>query len=59
MRMFVDVPTVYLCADAVDFRKSINGLAALVALYRQPTRYAPHYFIEGADTELQAEVITI
>ena len=30
MRMFVDVPTVYLCADAVDFRKSINGLAALV-----------------------------
>ncbi|WP_442961282.1 IS66 family insertion sequence element accessory protein TnpB, partial [Pseudoalteromonas sp.] len=28
--MFVDVPTVYLCADAVDFRKSINGLAALV-----------------------------
>ena len=30
MRMFVDVPSVYLCADAVDFRKSINGLAALV-----------------------------
>lgn len=28
--MFVDVPTVYLCADVVDFRKSINGLAALV-----------------------------
>ncbi|GGP71080.1 hypothetical protein [Shewanella saliphila] len=30
MKMFVDVPTVYLCADVVDFRKSINGLAALV-----------------------------
>ncbi|QDF65450.1 IS66 family insertion sequence element accessory protein TnpB [Shewanella sp. SNU WT4] len=30
MKMFVDVPSVYLCADAVDFRKSINGLAALV-----------------------------
>ncbi|MBB1440725.1 hypothetical protein H5202_19060 [Shewanella sp. SG41-4] len=28
MKMFVDVPTVYLCADVVDFRKSINGLAA-------------------------------
>ncbi|WP_445779464.1 IS66 family insertion sequence element accessory protein TnpB [Shewanella sp.] len=24
------MPTVYLCADVVDFRKSINGLAALV-----------------------------
>jgi len=30
MKMFVDVPAVYLCVDAVDFRKSINGLAALV-----------------------------
>lgn len=30
MKMFVDVPTVYLCAEFVDFRKSINGLAALV-----------------------------
>jgi len=30
MKMFIDVPTVYLCVDAVDFRKSINGLAALV-----------------------------
>lgn len=30
MKMFVNTPTVYLCADFVDFRKSINGLAALV-----------------------------
>ncbi len=30
MKMFIDVPTVYLCVDAVDFRKSINGLAAIV-----------------------------
>ncbi|WP_275076478.1 IS66 family insertion sequence element accessory protein TnpB [Providencia rettgeri] len=30
MRMFVNTPTVYLCANFVDFRKSINGLAALV-----------------------------
>lgn len=28
--MFVNTPAVYLCADFVDFRKSINGLAALV-----------------------------
>ena len=38
MRMFVDVPTVYLCADAVDFRKSINGLAALVEAELELTR---------------------
>jgi transposase len=30
MKMFEDVPAVYLCADVVDFRKSIDGLAALV-----------------------------
>lgn len=30
MRMFVDVPEVYLCRQFVDFRKSINGLASLV-----------------------------
>jgi hypothetical protein len=30
MKMFVYVHTVYLCADVVDFRKSINGFAALV-----------------------------
>lgn len=30
MKMFVEVPTIYLCVDAVDFRKSINELAALV-----------------------------
>ena len=36
MKMFVDVPTVYLCADVVDFRKSINGLAALVGRIYDP-----------------------
>ena len=30
MKMFEDVPEVYLCSQCVDFRKSINGLAALV-----------------------------
>ena len=30
MKMFVDVPSVYLCRQFVDFRKSINGLAAIV-----------------------------
>ena len=30
MTMFVDVPSVSLCRQFVDFRKSINGLAAIV-----------------------------
>ena len=30
MKMFVDVPEVFLCVKPVDFRKSINGLAALI-----------------------------
>lgn len=30
MKMFVGVPEVYLCHPFVDFRKSINGLAAIV-----------------------------
>ena len=30
MKMFVDVPAVYLYRDVVDFRKSINGLAGLI-----------------------------
>ena len=30
MRMFVDVDTVYLHRDPVDFRKSINGLSLIV-----------------------------
>ena len=30
MRPSNDLPVVYLCREAVDFRKGINGLAALV-----------------------------
>ena len=30
MKMFVNIPDVFLYRDAVDFRKSINGLAAIV-----------------------------
>lgn len=30
MNMFIDVPGVYLRNQFVDFRKSINGLAAIV-----------------------------
>ena len=30
MKMFVDVPEVFLYRDVVDFRKSINGLSVIV-----------------------------
>jgi hypothetical protein len=30
MKMFKEVPDVYLCSQCVDFRQSINGLSALV-----------------------------
>ena len=30
MRMFVDAGSIYLHRDAVDFRKSINGLVIIV-----------------------------
>ncbi len=30
MRPSNDLPVVYLCREAVDFRKGINGLAVLV-----------------------------
>ena len=30
MKMFVDVPEVYLYSQFVDFRKPINGLTAIV-----------------------------
>jgi len=32
MKMFIDVSEVYLHRDPVDFRKSINGLSAIVEL---------------------------
>ena len=32
MKLFVEVPAVYLHREPVDFRKSINGLTALVEL---------------------------
>jgi transposase len=30
MRPALDLPAVYLCREAIDFRKGINGLAVLV-----------------------------
>ncbi|MDE9430633.1 IS66 family insertion sequence element accessory protein TnpB [Xenorhabdus bovienii] len=46
MKMFVDVPDVYLCRSFIDFRKSINGLAVWVELEMQlsPTQTALFLF---------------
>lgn len=30
MKMFIDVPEVFIYRDVVDFRKSINGLVIIV-----------------------------
>jgi len=45
MKMFVDVPTVYLCTEVVDFRKSINGLAALVEAELELTALSGALFV--------------
>ncbi|MDE9557816.1 IS66 family insertion sequence element accessory protein TnpB [Xenorhabdus bovienii] len=46
MKMFVDVPDVYLCRSFIDFRKSISGLAVWVELEMQlsPTQTALFLF---------------
>jgi len=45
MRPSNDLPVVYLCREAVDFRKGINGLAVLVedTLARDP--FSDHLFV--------------
>ncbi|WDE06675.1 IS66 family insertion sequence element accessory protein TnpB [Thalassomonas viridans] len=45
MKMFVDPPHIYLYRDFVDFRKSINGLTALVELELRQDAYTGALFI--------------
>jgi len=40
-----DLPLVYLCRDAVDFRKGINGLAVLVEETLQLDPFSEHLFV--------------
>ncbi len=45
MRPSNDLPLVYLCRDAVDFRKGINGLAVLVEETLQLDPFSEHLFV--------------
>lgn len=45
MRPSDDLPVVYLCRDAVDFRKGINGLAILVEESLQLDPFSEHLFV--------------
>lgn len=42
MKMFLDVPQVYLHKQPVDFRKSINGLSLLVEQEMQLSPLVAH-----------------
>jgi len=65
MRMFVDVPFVYLHRPFVDFRKSINGLTALVEtelvlpLYRQESMFKQYGIDLIRQTMLHADETTV
>lgn len=45
MKMFVNPPQIYLYRDFVDFRKSINGLTALVEFELKRDAYTGALFI--------------
>lgn len=45
MRPSKDLPEVYLCRNAVDFRKGINGLAVLVEDTLQLNPFSEHLFV--------------
>jgi len=45
MKMFIDVNSVYLHRDSVDFRKSINGLSVIVEQSMNLTLYDSSLFV--------------
>ncbi|PAL45840.1 transposase, partial [Acinetobacter baumannii] len=45
MKMFLDVPQVYLHKQPVDFRKSINGLSLLVEQEMQLSPFSGALFV--------------
>ena len=45
MRPSNELPAVYLCRDVVDFRKGINGLAALVEAHLDGDPFSEQLFV--------------
>jgi len=45
MRPANDLPVVYLCREAIDFRKGINGLAVLVEAQLGENPFSEHLFV--------------
>src|SRR5262245_54000018 len=45
MRPSNELPVVYVCTEPVDFRKQINGLAALVQEELEPDPFSEHLFV--------------
>ena len=45
MRCFVDPPDIYLYKDAIDFRKSINGLVMIVEQGLERSAFDPALYI--------------
>lgn len=45
MKMFADLPTVYLHRDAVDFRRSINGLVCIVEMQMEISPFEEALFM--------------
>lgn len=45
MRLFYDVPAVYLHRDPVDFRKAINGLVVIIEQEMALSPYEPALFL--------------
>lgn len=45
MRCFVDPPAIFLYKDAIDFRKSINGLVVVIEQELQRSAFEPALYI--------------
>lgn len=45
MRCFVDPPTIFLYKEAIDFRKSINGLAVVIEQELERSAFEPALYV--------------
>jgi transposase len=57
MKMFVDVGTIYLHRDIVDFRKSINGLVTIVEQEMELSPFTDALFVFCNKTRDKVKVV--